>query len=84
MKRYYVEIGNYETQDYIMQSKWFKTPRQAEKWYANNIDYVDFENYYVNIMVADFTDQYYDNILKYSYIDNEISNNLKTLYQKEQ
>jgi len=83
MKRYYIEITNVETQDYLMQSKWFTTAKQCEKWLANNIDYIDFDNYALSLMVADFYDDNYDNIMQLYYITAENFNNLKRLYKGE-
>ena len=83
MKRYYIEMSDIQSEEYVFQSKWFKTPRTAEKWLAENVDYIDFVNLYVNILYADFDEEEnYDDIKRYSYIDAHIFANLKQKYTK--
>lgn len=77
MKKYYLEITNKEDGLFMFQSKWFRTPQQVKKWVAENIDHIDFENYYVNIMFSEFNKDEYGDILRHSYIDYVIFKNLK-------
>ena len=83
MKKYYIEITDLESGDFMFQSKWLKSPRTAEKWIAENVDHIDFINFSVFIMVADFDEEgCFDNIRRYSYIDGHIFANLKEKYRK--
>lgn len=83
MKKYYLEIINKEEDcNYMFQSKWFKSPRQVEKWLATNIDYIAFNNYWVDIKYAEFDESgNFGDIYRYSYIDTMIFENLKLKYK---
>lgn len=54
MRKYYVEIYERNTFDesYILQSQWFETPEEADKW-KGTIDYLA-PRFAADVMVAEF------------------------------
>lgn len=77
IRKYYFELINKITGDYILQSKYFKTTEALEKWLARNIDFIDFNTCKGYIMIADYKNDCWEINKSYSYIDKEIFLNLK-------
>lgn len=82
--KYYFEIIDKTTGDYIFQSKFFRTPKAVEKWLSTNIDYIDFNSCGAYIMIAEFENDCCNINKYYSYIDIDIFYNLKETYKNEQ
>ena len=55
--QYYIEFYNKESGDYVIQSKWFDTQEEAEKWYFDSFDYIDKEEVGVDLMAAEWDDE---------------------------
>ncbi len=62
--KYYIEfVDKNENCNFIMQSKWFTTEKDAEKWLLTNFDHIDFEELRIFIMSAEFyTEDHYGDI----------------------
>lgn len=54
MKKYYIEIVNVETDEYIIQSKWFETEEEAINFMKENFDFIDTGTYAIDLMSAVF------------------------------
>lgn len=83
MKKYYLEITDKQTDDYIFQSRDFNRPQAVEKWLVKNIDYIDFNSCGVYIMIQEYKNNCWCIDKYYSYIDKEIFLNLKEKYKNE-
>ena len=72
MKKYYIEISEFESVEYIFQSKWFDTEKQAIEW-AENIYFLD-TRYDIWLMssVWDFKEDTYVEIESERRIDKEL------------
>lgn len=63
MKKYYIEIVNVETDDYIIQTKWFETEEEAINFMKENFDFIDTGTYAIDLMSAVFdTEHVYSDI----------------------
>ena len=68
MKKFYIEIVYCHNSDnYVMQSKWFDTEEQALKWYSD-IEYVH-ENYNTYLMSSIFDENGYTDIYQERRLD---------------
>ena len=66
MKKYYLElVDKYEECNFVFQSKWFNNLTQLEKWIAHNVDFIDFNKYYADIMYCDFKKHEAGDIFRY-------------------
>ncbi len=54
MKKYYIEIVNVETDEYIIQTKWFDTEEEAINFMKENFDFIDRGTYALDLMSAVF------------------------------
>lgn len=54
MKKYYIEIVNVETDDYIIQTKWFETEEEAINFMKENFDFIYRGTYALDLMSAVF------------------------------
>lgn len=82
-QKYYLELTDKTTGDYIFQSKYFRTPQAVEKWLTTNIDFIDFNSCGVYIMIAEYENDCWNINKYYSYIDKEIFLNLKEYYDEK-
>lgn len=57
MKKYYIEIVNVETNEYIIQSKWFETAEVAINFMKENFDFIDTGTYAIDLMSAVFDEE---------------------------
>lgn len=57
MKKYYIEIVNVETDDYIIQTKWFETEEEAIDFMKENFDFIDRGTYAIDLMSAVFDEE---------------------------
>lgn len=57
MKKYYIEIVNVETDDYIIQTKWFETEEEAINFMKENFDFIDRGTYAIDLMSAVFDEE---------------------------
>lgn len=79
-QKYYLELTDKTTGDYIFQSRYFSTPQVVEKWLAKNIDFIDFNSCGAYIMMAEYENDCWNINKHYSYIDRIIFLNLKERY----
>lgn len=60
-KKYYIEILNkgYDLDPpYLIQTKTFDTPEDAENWYHSCIEYIDLYILKVDLMLMNYTNEY--------------------------
>lgn len=55
MKKFYIEIVDLISDDYVLQSKWYDTEEKAIEW-ARGIDYVD-KMYTINLLSANWDEE---------------------------
>lgn len=55
MKKFYIEIVDLISDDYVLQSKWHNTENQAIEW-AKGIDYMD-RMHTINLLSADWNEE---------------------------
>lgn len=61
MKKYYIEITDLDSGDYIVQSEFFDSEEQAVKW-AEKIEYIR-EQYVIDLMCCEwYEDDHYGDI----------------------
>lgn len=81
-QKYYLELTDKTTGEYIFQSRYFRTPQVVEKWLATNIDFINFNSCGVYIMIAEYENDCWNINKYYSYINKEIFLNLRRKYEK--
>lgn len=82
-QKYYLELTDKTTGDYIFQSRFFNKPQALDKWLAKNIDFIDFKRCGCYVMLGEYKDDCWVFEKVYSYIDKEIFLNLKEKYNNE-
>ena len=55
--QYYVEFVDRESGDYVLQSKWFDTQKEAEKWAKDSFDYIRNTAIDMGLMKAEWDDE---------------------------
>lgn len=55
--QYYVEFVDRESGDYVLQSKWFDTQKEAEKWANDSFDYIRHTSIDMDLMSAEWDDK---------------------------
>ena len=55
MKKFYIEVVDLISDDYILQSKWYDTENQAIEW-AKGIDYMD-RMHTINLLSANWDEE---------------------------
>lgn len=79
-QKYYLELTDKTTGNYIFQSRYFRTPQAVDKWVVKNIDFIDFNCCKAYVMIAEYNNGCWEINKYYSYIDKEIFLNLKEKY----
>lgn len=77
MFKYYIEIVDTKAENelYAMQSKWFKTEKEAIEWFESTFDYLD-RRFIPFVMTAEF---YNEN--EYEILASEDINSVKVRYK---
>lgn len=79
--QYYVEFVDRESGDYVLQSKWFDTKEEAEKWANESFDYIRDTAIDMDLMKAEWDDE--EGIHQDIHFVKSLNNNNKTVIKKE-